>query len=72
MCYFSMKENPYPILANQACDDKEASLKETQIKIGDELIVQVTKEDVKTKAPVVSSNINLTEKYVALTYGKLY
>ena len=40
MCYFSMKENPYPILANQACDDKEASLKETQIKIGDELIVQ--------------------------------
>ena len=26
MCYFSMKENPYPILANQACDDKEASL----------------------------------------------
>ncbi|CUH92496.1 ribonuclease E/G [Herbinix luporum] len=70
MCYFSMKENPYPILANQACDDKEASLKETQIKIGDELIVQVTKEDVKTKAPVVSSNINLTGKYVALTYGK--
>lgn len=70
MCYYPMSENRYPILANQAQEDDEAALKEVKIKTGDELIVQVAKEDVKTKAPVVSSNINLTGKYVALTYGK--
>ncbi|NLO08251.1 MAG: ribonuclease E/G [Clostridiales bacterium] len=71
MCYYSMAENRYPIMANQSEQDKEmATKKETNIKIGDELIVQVTKEDVKTKAPVVSSNINLTGKFIALTYGK--
>lgn len=74
MCYYSMTENRYPILANQNANQNEHNNKEKpkeiKIKIGDELIVQVIKEDVKTKAPVVSSNINLTGKFVALTYGK--
>ena len=71
MCYYSMAENRTPIMANQTEEDEEAaSKKNANIKIGDELIVQVTKEDVKTKAPVVSSNINLTGKFIALTYGK--
>lgn len=70
-CYYSMSENLYPIIANQSeTNEEEHSLNEYKIKIGDELIVQVTKEDVKTKAPVVSSNINLTGKFAALTYGK--
>lgn len=63
MCYYSMAENKSPIMVNQANTD-------VKLRVGDELIVQVTKEDVKTKAPVVSSNINLTGKYIALTYGK--
>lgn len=71
MCYFSLQENRYPIMArDQEYKDENASLNEVKVKIGDELIVQVTKEDVKTKAPVVSSNLNFTGKYVALTYGK--
>ncbi|TAH66102.1 MAG: ribonuclease E/G, partial [Anaerolineaceae bacterium] len=70
MCYYSMSENRFPIMANQTDQDIENSKTESKIKIGDELIVQVIKEDVKTKAPVVSSNINLTGKFVALTYGK--
>lgn len=68
MCYYSMKENRQPILTNQVKQDNYFD--EVKIKEGDELIVQVTKEDIKTKAPMVSSNINLTGKYVALTYGK--
>ena len=70
MCYYSMSENRYPIMAQ--LQDKELSdkLEEVKVKIGDELVVQVSKEDVKTKAPVVTSNINLTGKYIALTYGK--
>lgn len=70
MCYYSMTDNRCPIMANQTGEQEERKLVETKIKIGDELIVQVSKEDVKTKAPVVTSNINLTGKYAALTYGK--
>lgn len=69
MCYYAMAENRYPIMANQPKPEEGEKLKEIQVKIGDELVVQVIKEDVKSKAPVVSSNINLTGKYAALTYG---
>ncbi len=71
MCYFSMGENRYPIQATeQEYRSEDGRLEETKLKIGDEIIVQVVKEDVKTKAPVVSSNLNFTGKFVALTYGK--
>lgn len=42
---------------------------EKKISIGDELIVQITKEEVKTKAPVVSTSFSLTGKYVVLVHG---
>jgi ribonuclease G len=71
MCYYSLGENRYPIMAKeQEYKEEDTKLAEVKVKVGDELIVQVTKEDVKTKAPVVSSNLNFTGKYVALTYGK--
>ncbi len=69
MCYISLEENHYPIMAGS--DPVERKLQEVKLKIGDELIVQVTKEDIKTKAPVVNSNINFTGKYAALVYGKI-
>lgn len=37
--------------------------------IGDELLVQVSREAVKTKAPTVSSNISFTGRYAVLTSG---
>ncbi len=40
-----------------------------KISIGDELIVQIIKEEVKTKAPVVSTSFSLTGKYVVLVHG---
>ncbi|MDF2943831.1 MAG: hypothetical protein K0S01_2689 [Herbinix sp.] len=71
MCYYSMAENRYPIMATeQEFNEKDTKLTEVKVKVGDELIVQVVKEDVKTKAPVVNSNLNFTGKYSALTYGK--
>jgi ribonuclease G len=71
MCYYSLGENLYPIMANgEDYKEETADLNEVRVKVGDELIVQVSKEDVKTKAPVVSSNLNFTGKYCALTYGK--
>ena len=66
VCYYSINENQYPIMSNSYTDEQE----KTKLKIGDELIVQVTREGVKSKAPVVSSNVNITGKYVALTHGK--
>jgi len=71
MCYYSLDENRYPIMAATQTEETNRKLTEVKIKVGDELVVQVTKEDVKTKAPVVSCNINFTGKYVALTYGKI-
>lgn len=62
MCYLSLEENKRPIFCNVKNN--------ANINIGDELLVQVTKENVKTKAPVVSTNLNFTGKYVVLTHGK--
>ncbi len=71
MCYYSLGENPYPIMAGGGeYNEKEAALNEVKLKMGDELIVQVVKEEIKTKAPVVSANLNFTGKYAALAYGK--
>lgn len=41
-----------------------------QVKPGDELIVQIAKDAVKTKDPVLSSYLNFTGKYSVLTLGK--
>jgi len=40
---------------------------DSNLKVGDELIVQVSKEAVKTKAPTVSTNLNFTGKYAVIT-----
>jgi ribonuclease G len=62
MCYLSFLEAKNPIFVNPKKTDK--------LVIGDELIVQVSKEDIKTKAPVITTNINFTGKYVVLIHGK--
>lgn len=62
MCYLSLEENLYPIYTKPKLTDK--------LVVGDELIVQITKEDIKTKAPVVTTNINFTGKYVVLIHGR--
>lgn len=40
------------------------------VKAGDELIVQVARDAVKTKDPVLSCYLNITGKYAVLTLGK--
>ena len=60
-CYYSISDNPYPIFTHKV--GKKA------LCIGDELIVQVSKEAVKTKVPTVSSKIEFSGKYAVLTSG---
>ena len=43
--------------------------KASELRAGDELLVQVTREAIKTKAPCVSSNLNFIGKYLVLTTG---
>lgn len=60
-CYYAIDENPSPIFTHK--------IGKKSLCIGDELLVQISKEAVKTKAPTVSSKLNFTGKYAVLTYG---
>ena len=53
-CYYSMEEKAAPVFAK---------------KIPSSRLVQVTRESVKTKAPTVSGNLNLTGRYLVVTSG---
>lgn len=60
-CFYAIGENPTPIFTKK--------IGKKPLCIGDELLVQISKEAVKTKVPTVSSKLNLTGKYAVLTYG---
>ncbi|MDO5294788.1 MAG: ribonuclease E/G [bacterium] len=62
MCYLSLENSTPPIFVNNKNTDK--------VVIGDEIIVQIEKEGIKTKAPVVTGNLAFVGKYAILTYGK--
>lgn len=61
-CYYSIQENPSPIYTGKMNSDRLVA--------GDELLVQLSRESSKTKVPTVTSCLNLTGKYVVLTWGK--
>ncbi|TCT14921.1 ribonuclease G [Natranaerovirga pectinivora] len=62
--YLSLTENSGFIFLNSKNNDK--------INIGDEILVQVTKESTKTKGPVLTTHFSVTGRYMVLTYGKTY
>lgn len=64
VCYLSLLEAKNPIFTTNK--------KEGNIQCGDEILVQVSREAMKTKEPVVTTNISLTGKYTVLTTGKKY
>ena len=41
-----------------------------KLRVGDEIVVQVERDAVKTKAPVLTGNLNFTGRYIVLTAGK--
>ena len=60
-CYYAIEENEAPIFTQK--------IGKKPLCIGDELLVQVSKEAVKTKVPTVTSKLSFTGKYVVLTSG---
>ena len=62
LCYYSLREKEEPIYIKEK--------KGSRLSPGDELLVQVSREAVKTKAPTVTCNLNFPGKYLVLTTGK--
>lgn len=62
LCYYSLTENKHHIFLNPKKNDVLVE--------GDEILLQISKENIKTKAPVATCYINLTGKYLILTAGK--
>lgn len=61
-CYYPLDDKYEPIYSNKFSKKKELC-------VGDELLVQIQKEAIKTKLPMVSGNLNFTGNYVVLTTG---
>ena len=62
LCYYPLSEKDPPLYTNGKTD--------RPLKPGDELLVQVCREAVKTKAPTVTCNLNFAGRYLVLTSGK--
>lgn len=60
ICYYSMDDYKKPLFT------KKISQKKPLVE-GEELVVQVSREALKTKDPAVTTNLNFTGKYVVLT-----
>lgn len=61
-CYLSLEKLKQPIFLNPK--------KNQEVHQGDEILVQVSREAVKTKPADVTVNINITGRYAVLTHGK--
>ena len=59
MCYYDLEEGEPPIFTNPK--------KDRVIKEGDEVVVQVSREWIKSKLPSVTGNLNFTGRYLVLT-----
>ncbi len=60
-CYYDMKDADSALFTRK-CGSKPVC-------IGDELVVQISREAVKTKAPTVTGNLSFTGRYAVLTHG---
>lgn len=61
--YLSLDSKYVPVITNRVYDGR--------IIAGDEILVQLEKEAVRTKEPVFTTNLSLVGKYCVITYGKL-
>ena len=62
MCYLSLDEVKNPVYAGTA--------HEGSLRVGDEIIVQITKEGTSLKAPQATADFCLTGRYLVLVHGK--
>ncbi len=63
--YYSLSENQAHLFAGAPSGKEKRAVRQ-----GDELIVQVSRDAVKTKDPALTCNLSFTGKYAVLTLGK--
>ncbi len=68
MSYYSLTENRRHLFADQPLENHPR----TGLRPGDELIVQISRDAVKTKDPVVTGCISFTGRYCVVTSGKCH
>ena len=61
MCYLSLEGKMSPVFVNRKNTEK--------VCIGDEILVQVSRDAVKTKNPSVTTKLQLAGRYLVLTHG---
>lgn len=61
-CYLSLEDLKHPIFTKKLSEKKA-------LVAGDELLVQISREALKTKEPAITTNLNLTGTYAVLTTG---
>lgn len=64
MVYYSLNKNPLPLFT-KAANGKSVC-------IGDEIVVQIEKEAMKTKDPVATSKWSINGRYVVCIYGETF
>ena len=62
-CYLPLEDVKHPIFTKKCSGEKKV------LAAGDELLVQVVREALKTKEPTVTTNLSLTGSYAVLTSG---
>lgn len=62
LCYYSLNENKNHIFLTPKKTDKLVA--------GDEILVQISRENIKTKAPTATAQLTINGKYLILTAGK--
>ena len=62
-CYLPLEDVKHPIFTKKCSGEKKV------LAAGDELLVQVVREALKTKEPTVTTNLSLTGTYAVLTSG---
>lgn len=64
IAYYSLQKNPSPLFTK--------AVNRISLCVGDEIVVQVEKEAMKTKEPVVTSKWSMNGRYVVLIYGESF
>lgn len=62
LCYYSLEENKHHLFLNKKAGD--------ELKPGDLILVQISREAVKNKAPTCTCYLNFTGRYSVLTWNK--
>ena len=65
--YYSLTDNKTHLFTDAAAKTQDSH---RPLRQGDAILVQVDRDAVKTKDPVLTSNLNFTGKYLVLTQGK--